>query len=62
MELIEKHKNIESILKNVDKEKYPPPENWNYEGARNLFLNPEITDPETLEVIIHSEWYSQVPK
>ncbi|XP_018562395.1 flap endonuclease 1 [Anoplophora glabripennis] len=50
MELIEKHKNIESILKNIDKEKYPPPENWNYESAKSLFVNPEITDPETIEL------------
>lgn len=51
MELIEKHKSIECILKNIDKEKYPAPQNWNYEGARNLFLDPEIADPENIEVL-----------
>lgn len=44
------HKSIEEILKNLDTKKYPPPEVWNYDGARNLFVEPEITDPDTLEV------------
>lgn len=37
--LIKKYGNIENILKG---EKINPPENFNYNGARNLFMNPEV--------------------
>lgn len=50
IELIKKHKSIETILSNIDQSKYPPPENWNYKGARDLFVNPEVADPEGIEV------------
>lgn len=50
IELIQKHKCIEDILKSLDKDKYSPPENWNYVRARELFASPEITDPTTVEV------------
>jgi len=50
IELIKKHRSIEEILKNLDKDKYPPPENWNYQGARDLFLNPEVADSENIEL------------
>jgi len=42
IELIRKHKNIETILKNIDQKKYVPPENWLFREARNLFINPEV--------------------
>lgn len=54
IDLINQHKSLEGILKNIDTKKYAPPENWNYDGARQLFVEPEITDPNTLEVIIES--------
>jgi len=41
-ELIKKHKNIETILQNIDQKKYPPPENWLYKEARHLFAEPEV--------------------
>ncbi|CAH1116459.1 unnamed protein product [Phaedon cochleariae] len=50
IELIQKHKSIENILDNLDKDKYPPPENWNYKGARELFMNPDIMNPEDIEL------------
>lgn len=50
IELITKHKSIDEILKNIDTKKYPPPEDWNYEGARQLFLEPEIQDPSEIEL------------
>nr|CAI5823472.1 unnamed protein product [Callosobruchus analis] len=49
IELIQKHKSIENILKALDKDKYPAPENWEYEAARELFVNPEIADPESFD-------------
>lgn len=51
MELIKQHKSIEGIIKNIDTTKYPPPEDWNFEQARKLFLEPEVQDPETIEVL-----------
>lgn len=47
-ELIKKHKSIDKILKEIDQKKYVPPENWRYEDARELFVEPEvhkITEP-----------------
>lgn len=41
-ELIKKHKNIETILQNIDQKKYPPPENWLFKEARHLFAEPEV--------------------
>ncbi len=34
IELVKKYKNIETILENLDKTKYPPPENWMFQEAR----------------------------
>lgn len=49
-ELIHKYKNIEEIIKHLDKSKYQVPENWPIEAVRDLFNNPEVTDPATIEV------------
>lgn len=48
--LIREHKNIETILKNIDTSRYPIPERWPYKDARELFFNPIVTDPNTIEV------------
>ncbi|KAB0804644.1 hypothetical protein PPYR_01614 [Photinus pyralis] len=50
IDLITQHKSIENILDNIDKSKYSPPEDWNFEGARELFITPEVADPETIEL------------
>ncbi|CAG9838327.1 unnamed protein product [Diabrotica balteata] len=50
IELIQKHKSIENIIQNIDKDKYPIPENWNYEGARELFKNPEVSGVDDIEL------------
>jgi flap endonuclease-1 len=34
----------------INKEKYPLPENWNYEGARLLFNEPDVTPAEDVNV------------
>lgn len=41
-ELIKEYHSIEEILKNLDTEKYPLPENFDYQSARELFLNHEV--------------------
>ncbi|CAH2097533.1 unnamed protein product [Euphydryas editha] len=50
IELIKQHRSIEQVLKNIDTNKYQPPENWAYEDARRLFLNPEISDEKDIEL------------
>lgn len=50
MEYIREHRDLETILKKIDSKKYSAPQDWNYEAARNLFINPEITDPETIDL------------
>jgi flap endonuclease-1 len=50
IELIQKHKNIETIIDNLDTKKYTIPENWMYKEARELFLKPDVTDPSTIEL------------
>lgn len=50
IELVKKHKTIEVILENLDKTKYPPPENWMYQEARRLFKEPEVTPASELDL------------
>lgn len=41
-ELIQEYHTIEEIIKNIDTEKYPLPEDFDYKSARELFLNHEV--------------------
>jgi len=50
IELVKKHKNIETILNNIDKTKYPPPENWLYTEARRLFTSPDVTPASEIDL------------
>lgn len=50
--LIKEHGSIEAILKNIDREKYIVPEDWPFARARELFIHPEVTDPNEIEL----EW------
>lgn len=50
IEYINKYKKIEDILENIDTTKYTIPEDWNYQQARELFINPDVADPETVEL------------
>ncbi|XP_034943216.1 flap endonuclease 1 [Chelonus insularis] len=49
IELIKTHRCLEKIVENLDTKKYEVPENWNYKDARQLFLNPEIADPNEFD-------------
>ncbi|KAI9583000.1 flap endonuclease 1 [Glossina fuscipes] len=49
-ELMNSYKDIETILEKIDRKKYAVPEDWNYQIARELFVNPEVTDPSSLEL------------
>ena len=48
--LIKEHKNIESVLKNIDRKKYIVPEDWPYEEARRLFKDPHVEPAEKMDV------------
>jgi len=50
VEFIKKYGSIEKVLESLDKTKYPVPDDWNYQGARELFKNPEVKDPAEVEV------------
>jgi flap endonuclease-1 len=50
VELIEKHKSLEEIIKTLDPKKYPIPDDWMYNEARQLFLNPEVLDPKDIDI------------
>ena len=50
MQLVKEHKDLETILENLDKKKYPVAEDWPYKEARALFMQPEVTPGKDLEV------------
>ncbi|CAB3408030.1 unnamed protein product [Caenorhabditis bovis] len=51
VELIKQHHDIETILENIDQTKYPPPENWPYKRARELFKEPEVMNPDEINLV-----------
>lgn len=50
IDLIKEHKSIEKIIENIDTKKYIVPENWPYQRARELFLNPDVTDAKDIDL------------
>lgn len=50
VDLIQKHKSIEEIVRRLDPSKYPVPENWLHKEAQQLFLEPEVLDAESVEL------------
>ncbi|KAJ3056801.1 Elongation of fatty acids protein 2 [Rhizophlyctis rosea] len=48
--LIKEHGSLEKVVASLDTKKYPIPENWPYKEARELFRNPDVLDPETVEL------------
>ena len=50
IELIKKHKSLEKILENLDSGKYVVPEDWIFQEARKLFINPDVCDASNVEV------------
>ncbi|OVA16596.1 XPG/Rad2 endonuclease [Macleaya cordata] len=43
LKLIRKHGSIDSILENINKQRYQVPENWLYQEARQLFKEPLVS-------------------
>ncbi|XP_015586773.1 flap endonuclease 1 [Cephus cinctus] len=50
MDLIKTYRSLEKIMENLDTKKFPVPEDWNYKQARLLFQEPEITNPDEIEL------------
>nr|XP_056707061.1 flap endonuclease 1 [Euleptes europaea] len=50
VELIKQYKSIEKIVQQIDTKKYSLPENWLHREAQQLFLAPEVVDPEAVEL------------
>ncbi|XP_029442507.1 flap endonuclease 1-B [Rhinatrema bivittatum] len=50
IDLIKQYKSIEKILEHLDSKKYPIPENWLHKEARELFLKPEVLDPDVADL------------
>ena len=50
IDLIKEHKTIEKVIEKIDKDKYPIPDNWLFKEARELFVNPNVTDPELIDL------------
>eukprot|EP01006_Ploeotia_vitrea_P007538 TRINITY_DN17368_c0_g1_i1.p4 TRINITY_DN17368_c0_g1~~TRINITY_DN17368_c0_g1_i1.p4 ORF type:complete len:124 (+),score=83.11 TRINITY_DN17368_c0_g1_i1:459-830(+) len=50
--MIQKHKTIEEAIKHLDPKKYTVPEDFRYKESAQLFLEPEVTDPATVNL----EW------
>jgi flap endonuclease-1 len=60
---MKEHRSIEKIIESLDKTKYPSlmfchpfgliflvPDDWKFREARELFLRPDVQDPDTIEV------------
>uniref|UniRef100_A0A3Q7EPG0 Flap endonuclease 1 n=1 Tax=Solanum lycopersicum TaxID=4081 RepID=A0A3Q7EPG0_SOLLC len=51
LKLVRQHGSMESILENINKERYQIPDDWPYEEARRLFKEPlVVTDDEQTEL------------
>lgn len=50
VELIKQHKTIEEIIQHIDTKKYPLPENWLHKEAQKLFLEPDVVNPDDVEL------------
>ncbi|EAL64957.1 hypothetical protein DDB_G0284987 [Dictyostelium discoideum AX4] len=48
IELIQKHKSLEEVIKHLDKSKYPLPEFFPYPEVRELFKNPNVIPADQL--------------
>ena len=54
IELMKKYKTLDEVVKNLDKSKYPVPEDWPYHEARKLFLEAEVQDPNEIDVGVNT--------
>ncbi|KAJ3018868.1 Elongation of fatty acids protein 2 [Thoreauomyces humboldtii] len=48
--LIKEHGSLEKVLEKLDSVKYPVAATWEYKEARKLFKEPDVIDPETIDL------------
>eukprot|EP01118_Nematostelium_gracile_P007102 TRINITY_DN2298_c0_g1_i4.p1 TRINITY_DN2298_c0_g1~~TRINITY_DN2298_c0_g1_i4.p1 ORF type:complete len:410 (+),score=111.62 TRINITY_DN2298_c0_g1_i4:144-1232(+) len=48
--LMKEHKSLENVIKNLDREKFKIPENFNFQAARDVYKSPLIIEPESIEL------------
>lgn len=51
LELVKKYGDMENVLKNLDPKKYNIPEDFLFKESRELFLKPDVTDPEEVNMV-----------
>jgi flap endonuclease-1 len=49
-DLMKTYGSLEKVIANLDKDKYPVPEDYNFEGVRELFRKPDVTPAEELKL------------
>ncbi|EFA77418.1 XPG [Heterostelium album PN500] len=54
-DMITKHKNIQTVIQNIDRTKNPIPESFPYEEVRELFKNPDVIKCQDLPEIVWKE-------
>jgi len=50
LDLIKQYRNIETILKHIDRKKYGVPDEWTYEQARELFKEPDVLKGDAVDL------------
>ncbi|XP_076644367.1 flap structure-specific endonuclease 1 [Halictus rubicundus] len=50
IELIKTHRSLEKIIENLDTKKFSIPEDWNYKQARLLFQEPDVAEPDNIDL------------
>ncbi|KAK5580853.1 hypothetical protein RB653_000877 [Dictyostelium firmibasis] len=50
IELVQKHKTMEEVIKHLDKSKYPLPEFFPFQEVRDLFKNPNVIPADQLPI------------
>ncbi|PVU92111.1 hypothetical protein BB561_004029 [Smittium simulii] len=50
--LLKKHKDLETVIQNLsERQTLPPESDFNYVGARELFINPNVKDPAEIDLV-----------
>jgi flap endonuclease-1 len=50
LQLIKQYKTLDEIVSHLDTNKYPIPQNWPYAEVRQLFIKPDIKNPDEIEL------------
>lgn len=50
LKLIREHKTLEDVIAKLDSKKYTIPEDWLFKEARELFINPDVTPADKVEL------------